>query len=142
MATLKKKILAIQLKIAKQSDKSYHENGLCYLFSCVYEKILKGELNKIGNKDIQYPTNETVETKKVFLATLMTKERIKLTMIMTSQVQMKHPRRTYLQKSLNHQPTPLQRSQRRPHEREKTLLKTVKKDLHKSIKEHNQSLLK
>ena len=52
--------------MAKQSDKVYHENGLCYLFSCVYEKMIKGEPNSINNKDVQYPTSEEVESQDVF----------------------------------------------------------------------------
>ena len=52
MATLKKRILAIRSKMARQSDKVYHENGLYYLFSCVYGKLLKGEPNNIKNKDV------------------------------------------------------------------------------------------
>ena len=61
MAALKKRILASQSKMAKQSDKVYHENGLCYLFSCVYGKMIKGEPNNINNKDVQYPASEEVE---------------------------------------------------------------------------------
>ena len=66
MATLKKRILAIRSKMAKQSDKVYHENGLCYFFSCVYGKMINGEPNNINNKDVQYPASEEVELQEVF----------------------------------------------------------------------------
>ena len=66
MATLKKRILAIRSNMAKQSDKVYHENGLCYLFSCVYGKMLKGEPNNIENKDVQYAASKEVESQEVF----------------------------------------------------------------------------
>ena len=72
MATLKKRILAIRSKMAKQSDKVYHENGLCYLFTCVYGKMIEGEpnninnINNINNKDVQYPDSEKVDSQEVF----------------------------------------------------------------------------
>ena len=66
MATLKKRILAIRSKMAKQSDKVYHENGLCYLFTCVYAKMIEGEPNNINNNDVQYPDSEKVESQEVF----------------------------------------------------------------------------
>ncbi|KAI5075987.1 hypothetical protein GOP47_0008052 [Adiantum capillus-veneris] len=52
--------------MAKQSDKWYHDNGLCYLFSCVHENMLKGKPGRIENKDVQYPTREEVEMEEVF----------------------------------------------------------------------------
>ena len=113
MATLKTRILAIRSKMAKQCDKVYHENGLCYLFTCVYAKMIEGEPNNINNNDVQYPDSEKVESQEEF------------SMFQKLQI----PKKAQIKKGLDHQAPHLLKSQRKHPKKEKALLKAMERNL-------------
>jgi len=59
MAELKNRIITLRPKLLQQSNKVYHENGLCHIFSCVYQQISKaqfyGQIVNMEHEDVQYP---------------------------------------------------------------------------------------
>lgn len=69
MKSLKKRILALRPPMIKQEEKIYHENGLCYLFAKIHQKLMKameGKPAMMEQEDIQYPFAEEVDNDAIF----------------------------------------------------------------------------
>ena len=69
MANIRKEIIVIRKKMLPISNKFYHHNGLCLLFTCIHSKMLAAQENNVQSmekEDIHYPTKDEVADDQVY----------------------------------------------------------------------------